>query len=383
MNRKLGDIAAAAGIRRIHVLSWRDLDDVEAGGSERHLARVAELWAAAGLDVRIRTSLAQGHPALVERNGYAADRRGGRYLIFPRAALSELVGRAGHHDAVVEVWNGMPFFTPLWAGHPRLAIVHHSYADVWRLALPPRLATLGETIELRVAPPLYRSTPVVTDSESARDELVERLGLRAERVSVVPPGVDDRFRPGGTRSPTPLVCAVGRLIPVKRHHRLVRALAAVKRDVPELEAVIAGDGFERGHLREVVRDLEAEDWIHLPGRLDDDEVVALFQRAWVHASASACEGWGMTITESAACETPSVVTRATGHVDAVVDGETGIVADGASGLTEGLRRVLTDDGLRARLGSQAAARARRFTWEQTARGILGALADDAERRRRR
>ena len=44
---KIGDLAASAGVRRIHVLAWRDLEDVEAGGSEVHIAEVAKLWAAA------------------------------------------------------------------------------------------------------------------------------------------------------------------------------------------------------------------------------------------------------------------------------------------------------------------------------------------------
>ena len=53
---KIGDLAAEAGMRRIHVLAWRDLDDVEAGGSEIHADRVARLWAEAGIEVTMRTS---------------------------------------------------------------------------------------------------------------------------------------------------------------------------------------------------------------------------------------------------------------------------------------------------------------------------------------
>ena len=57
---KIGDLAADAGIGRIHVLAWRDLDDVEAGGSELHASAVAARWAAAGIDVVMRTSHAAG-----------------------------------------------------------------------------------------------------------------------------------------------------------------------------------------------------------------------------------------------------------------------------------------------------------------------------------
>jgi len=48
---KLGDLAATAGLRRIAILAWRDLDDPEAGGSELHASRVASLWAEAGIEV--------------------------------------------------------------------------------------------------------------------------------------------------------------------------------------------------------------------------------------------------------------------------------------------------------------------------------------------
>src|SRR5256885_1084619 len=111
---KIGDLAAGAGIRRIHLLSWRDLDDVEAGGSEVHAATVARFWAEAGLEVTLRTSFAQGQAPVVTRDGYRVIRRAGRYLVFPRAVGSELVGRHGPRDALVEVWNGMPFFSPVW-----------------------------------------------------------------------------------------------------------------------------------------------------------------------------------------------------------------------------------------------------------------------------
>ena len=55
-------LAAEADLRRIHVLAWRDLVDIEAGGSELHADRILQLWADAGLEVTMRTSYAQGHP---------------------------------------------------------------------------------------------------------------------------------------------------------------------------------------------------------------------------------------------------------------------------------------------------------------------------------
>jgi glycosyltransferase involved in cell wall biosynthesis len=377
---KLGDIAARAGLRRIAILAWRDLDDPEAGGSEVHAARIASLWGQAGIEVTMRTSYAAGHPQVAWRDGYRVIRKAGRYLVFPRAAFSEMMGWHGASDGLVEIWNGMPWFSSVWARRPRVAWLHHVHDTMWDMTLPPRLARLGRTLEFRVAPPLYRRTPIITLSESSKRELVERLHFSPNRVSVVPVGVDARFTPGGERSERPLVLAVGRLVPVKRFHLLMESLAEVKAKHPDLQAVIVGEGYERARLESLRHELGAEDWCSLPGYVSDAELLDLYRRAWLVASASAHEGWGMTLTEAAACATPAVATRIPGHEDAVRDGVTGLLAANTHEFTAALDRVLTDTQLRTQLGTAALARASELTWTATARGTLEVLAAEAMRR---
>ncbi len=65
-----------------------------------------------------------------------------------------------------------------------------------------------------------------------------------------------------------------------------------------------------------------------PGHVSDEELLDLYRSAWVVASASAREGWGMTITEAGACGTPAVATRIAGHTDAVVHEHSGLLVDG-------------------------------------------------------
>jgi hypothetical protein len=187
---KLGDIAGQAGLERVSILAWRDLDDPEAGGSERHASNIAALWAEAGIEVTMRTSYAANRPIVSWRDGYRVIRKAGRYLVFPRAAFSEMMGWHGGRDGLVEIWNGMPFFSPLWARTPHVTWLHHVHAEMWQMTLPPRLAAMGNFVESRVAPPLYRRTEIVTLSESSRHELVHDLGFRPERVTVVSPGID-------------------------------------------------------------------------------------------------------------------------------------------------------------------------------------------------
>jgi glycosyltransferase involved in cell wall biosynthesis len=379
---KLGDLAATAGLRRISMLAWRDLDDPEAGGSELHASRVASLWAEAGIEVTMRTSYAAGHPQVTWRGGYRVIRKAGRYLVFPRAAFSEMMGWHGASDGLVEIWNGMPFFSPVWARRPTVTWLHHVHDTMWDMTLPPRLARLGRRIEFGIAPLVYRRTPIVTLSESSKQELVQKLHMAPERITVVPPGVDTRFSPGGERSPTPLVVAVGRLVPVKRLHLLIDALAEIRFRLPRLRAVLVGDGYERESLERHVHEIGADEWITFAGRIDDAALVDLYRRAWVLTSASAHEGWGMTITEAAACGTPAVVSRIAGHADAVVHEHTGLLVDDPAQLGPAIERVLSDNELRASLSERALLHAGRFNWEATARGTLEVLANEALRRRR-
>jgi glycosyltransferase involved in cell wall biosynthesis len=372
---RLREIAEAAGIARIHVLAWRDLDDPEAGGSELHAHEVLRRWSEAGIEINMRTSFAAGRPQIAWRDGYRVIRKAGRYMVFPRAAFSEMAGWHGSRDALVEIWNGMPFFTPVWSRGRRVVWLHHVHDTMWDMTLSPRLASLGRTVELEVAPPVYRftRTPIVTLSESSRREIIDRMHFSPKRVHVVPPGIGGQYSPAGDKSETPLVVAVGRLVPVKRFDMLIDAVARVREDVAELEVVIVGEGYERDALERRLHDLAAVKWVQLPGFVSEEEKVDLYRRAWLVASTSAHEGWGMTVTEAGACGTPAVATDIAGHRDAVQHGESGLLVGDGDDFAAALGRVLRDDALRARLSAGALAHAARFTWGATAIGTLSVL----------
>ncbi|MDQ1671454.1 MAG: hypothetical protein QOC98_16, partial [Frankiaceae bacterium] len=377
-----------SGLTRVHFLAWRDLADPEAGGREVHADKVAAAWAAAGLDVTMRTAAAAGQKTYGKRNGYSVVRKAGRYSVFPRTAVSGALGRTGPRDGLVEIWNGMPFLSPLWAHCPRIVFLHHVHAEMWRMVLPPHLARVGEAMEFKLAPPLYKRTQIVTLSESSREEIHELLGLPLANVHVVPPGIDPSYAPlpgpvGAGKSERPLVVAVGRLVPVKRVDLLIDALVAAKRTVPALEATIVGEGYEREALEAQIAAAGAQDWLTLPGRVSDAELVALYQRAWLVTSASAREGWGMTLTEAAACGTPSVVTDIAGHRDAVAVGTGGLLVPEPADLAGAIATVLNNETLRRSLTEGALRHAERFTWNSTALQTLSVLAAEAERRRSR
>ena len=367
------------GVRRVHVLAWRDLDDPDAGGSEVHADHFMRRWADAGLEVTHRTSHAEGLPDIAERNGYHVVRKGSRYSVFGRGVASELVHRTSY-DALVEVWNGVPWFSPIWCHKPRIAFLHHVHGPMWDQLLPGPLAAMGRTIEARVAPPFYRRTLTLTPSDATRDELLH-LGFRPDRVRAVPNGVEDVFHPGGSRAVVPTLVCVGRLAPVKRQDELIEAAVLTKQRVPDLQLIIVGEGPLKPVLEARIAGHHAHDWIHLAGRLTHDEVVDVYQRAWMVTSASLAEGWGLTLTEAAACGTPAVATDINGHRSSVVNGVTGSLVP-LEQLGDEMADLLLDDARRDAMAAAALARARTLTWESVARGVLHALHEQVVAARR-
>jgi glycosyltransferase involved in cell wall biosynthesis len=360
----------SVGVRRVLVLGWRDLDDPDAGGSEVHADQFERRWAAAGLDVTHRTSVARGLPSTAQRNGYRVVRRGSRYSVFPRAVMNT-VAHPRSYDALVEIWNGVPWFSPIWCRKPRIAFLHHVHGPMWDQIMPGPLAGLGRALESRLAPPFYRRTLTMTPSDATRDELLE-LGFRPERVVAVPNGTDEMFQPGGARAVKPTVVCVGRLAHVKRQDQLIEAAVIARRRVPDLQLVLVGDGPLRADLEASIARHDAASWITLAGRLSHEGLIDLYRSAWVVSSASLAEGWGLTLTEAAACGTPAVATDIRGHRSSVVDGVTGVLAP-LDRLGDALADVLLDDGLRARLAAQALTRVRTLTWEASAAGVLRGL----------
>jgi glycosyltransferase involved in cell wall biosynthesis len=154
-------------------------------------------------------------------------------------------------------------------------------------------------------------------------------------------------------------------------------VAVARQKAPELDLVLVGTGPERGDLEVLIDELDAREFVHFAGRVDDEALVDLYRSAWAVASSSVREGWGMTLTEAAACATPAVATRIPGHVDAIAEGTSGLLADDDADLANQIARIATDHALRDRLSNGALRHASTFTWSNTATEILEVLADEA------
>ncbi len=371
----------ALGVQRVHSYAWRDLDDPEAGGSEVHADEILRRWAEAGFDIVHRTSTFD-KPRTLQRNGYRVVQHGGRAGVMLRTPFEGAWRDRHTADVVIDIWNGLPWFSPLWFRGPRVTWLHHVHGKLWHESFPRPIAATGHFIESRIAPHLYKRHPVVTLAESGRADLIG-LGFRGEGIEVIEPGLAAMFRPDPERrSPNPLVLVVGRLTQMKRQINIVQAVAEARREIPDLRLEIIGDGPDRERLERGIAELGGGEWCTLRGRVDDAALVEAYQRAWVFATASQSEGWGMVITEAAACGTPAVASRIVGHTDAVRDGRSGMLVDDVEGFAAEFVRLVRDEEHLARLRQGALEYAASLSWDRAAERHLDVVLRQAQRKAR-
>jgi glycosyltransferase involved in cell wall biosynthesis len=367
----------AAGVRRVEGYAWRDLDDAEAGGSELHADEIFRRWVTVGVDVVHRTST-RDRSRSFERNGYRVIQRGGRYDVFVRVALRQLFRRRPCDTATIEIWNGVPWFAPIWAPKRRVVWMHHVHRDMWSEVLPSPIDALGRLLETRIAPLFYRRSEFATLSDSSAAEITA-LGIDPGRLHVIPPGVHERFIPDESRRCShPHVVVVGRLAPVKRQRLALDALSVARESIPDLTVDLIGDGPDRAAVEAWIADHGAQEWVHARGRVSDDDLVDAYRKAWLVVSASYAEGWGMSLTEGGACATPCVATDIAGHRGSAVPDVTGRLVADVEDLGPAVSELLLDADLRAAMGSAAVAHARGLSWTVVAARHLDLLAAQVE-----
>lgn len=163
----------------------------------------------------------------------------------------------------------------------------------------------------------------------------------------------------------PIVVTLSRLEPRKGIDQVIRALPVLLPDHPGLVYLVAGGGEDADRLKALATQCGVVEHVRFLGRVDDDMKAALFEKATVFAmpvrrERASVEGFGISYCEAAWYGAPSLAGCEGGAVDAVIDGVTGLVCDGAQGeeVTARLSSLLDDAALRLRLGEAARQRAR-------------------------
>ena len=315
------------------------------GGVEKRIHEVSVRLADRGHEVHVYGMRSWDGPATIERDGvtlhgvcpgealYADGRRTvPQALRFGYSVLRPLLSSGAD---VVDCQN-FPYFSCFSAkaasalrGIPLMVTWHEVWGDYWYDYLGRR-GVFGKAVE-RLAAGLT-AHPIAVSPSTAR--ALASLGVPGP-VPVIPNGIDlARIAAISPAAESSDVIFAGRLIREKNVDVLLRALVPVREEVPDLRALIIGDGPERPALEALAHDLGLAGAVTFTGFLPDyDAVIAAMKASRVFALPSTREGFGIAALEAMACGLPVVTTDHPGNAagDLVVEGVNGFCCELSAG----------------------------------------------------
>ena len=285
---------------RILLVTWRDLENPKAGGSEVWATRVAEDLAQRGHDI---TYFSAQHQNAERRdiNGVKYENGGGRFSTY-RKARNFYCRNCANFDVILEVVNTRPYFSFKWGSTPSVAMFHQLAVEVWGFESPPIIGLIGRYILEPSWVKKYRKQYVLALSESTSESLYS-FGVKAHVVDGPGNAVCTIMKSEKTDKPTLVV--VARLTPSKRIDHAIDAFLLAKVTISDLEMIVIGGGVSMKPLTKKYSDVIGKGLTFL-GRVTNEERDATIAKAHLLLATSVREGWGLNVSEAALLGTPSI-----------------------------------------------------------------------------
>ena len=227
---------------------------------------------------------------------------------------------------------------------------HVNFAPMaaWLKRLQPvRFAAVAHGVDVwgsqrrMVTRALRRADRVLAVSRFTRSRLLASGGFQPDQIGLLPNTVDtERFTPDrkprhllkrfGLQQGQPVILTVARLASAERYKgydQIIQALPEIRRRVPDVRYVIGGTGPDRARLEVLIGQLGLTDVVTFAGYIPDHELVSFYNLCDVFAMPSKGEGFGIVYLEALACGKPVLAGNKDGSVDALLDGELGVLID--------------------------------------------------------
>ena len=273
------------------------------------------------------------------------------------------------------------YVIPLFARCPTFLIHHGSYEgypqafDWWTRNKARAIYTLSA----------WRASGVSTVSEYSRRDMVRFYRMSADRIHVVPEGVDTRlFRPLRDEQAlsrwrcslfganVPYIAYVGKPTERRNLSALIRAFAQLKaqRGLLHKLLIVGADLPGNSPFRKVIAELGIERHVVIRGHASHEEMVYVYNAAALFIYPSSYEGFGMPVLEAMACGSPVIALNNTAFPE-FAGGVAHLLPDARiETLVEGMRHVLDDGELRQRMAREGPRRAAQYDWRLLTRRYL-------------
>jgi glycosyltransferase involved in cell wall biosynthesis len=264
---------------------------------------------------------------------------------------------------------------PLWTRRPSVLTIHDMTVFLYPETQSPK--QLAATLPL-IRRAARTAAAIVTDSESARHDIISRLDVPPERVHVTYGAAGPQFRVIDDETELervrrkyglhePYILAVGTIEPRKNHERLIDACIRLRRQGRREHLVLVGNpGWRAGSLLRRIAGSDLSRWVRVLGYVRSEDLTALYNLARTVAMPSLYEGFGLPILEGMACGVPVVTSNRASMAE--IAGEAAVLTDpmDVDALSDALERAVGDDRLRETLRTKGLARAAQFSWARTA-----------------
>ena len=272
------------------------------------------------------------------------------------------------------------YIVPPGVGGKTVVTVHDMVLHAYPQTMRTRTRLLLQTGLKRS---MQRADVIVTDSEFSRREIEKYYPAFAEKVRVVPCGVDrTRFSPADEEEIARVRKAhgiggdyflyLGTLEPRKNLVRLIEGyslLSSRYADCPKL-VLAGGKGWQYENIFEIVHLLHLEDRVQFLDYVPAKDMAGLYSGAFAFVFPSLYEGFGMPPLEAMACGTPVLTSKAASLPEAV--GKAAVLVDPCQieAIERGMELLLTDEALRQRLIRMGQKQAEHMSWENAAEKLL-------------
>lgn len=207
---------------------------------------------------------------------------------------------------------------------------------------------------------------VIANSEVSKN-LLKQIGVKASIIEVIKPGVDIKKFNHNINSylakqkygfeNNKIILTVGRLQKRKGHEFVIRAMNHILQTIPNAKYIIVGDGYEKKYILELIQQMKLQEHVVLLTSINNDELPAYYNACDVFVMPvksveGDTEGFGIVYLEAGACGKSVVAGRCGGSVEAVIDGQTGLLVDGGNvrEIAEAIIKLLTDKKLSEKMG---------------------------------
>ena len=346
---------------RILWLAHRDPQNPRAGGAERTIYEVCIRLIEKGHKIVLLTGGWRGSmPA--ENLGRIEIHRFGKRLA-PHLVLPVFLLKY-HFDLVVnDLGHAVPWFSSTVLNKHNIVFFHHLHSRSLPGQVNPITAKLIATIE-RCYFILYHGKVFVTESTTSKNDLL-KLGIKEEKITMIPPGVDHNLFHPVFKSKYPSMVYFGGIRKYKRPLEVLYLLKSLLDNWGDIKLFIIGTGPEEQNMKHLANELNVQNYVAFRGRISSEELSTIAASSWINVHTSVTEGWGFSILEASSAGTPTVAYDVPGVCDAVEDGLNGIK------VKNGNREALSKAALEILRNPQkwwlsSIEVAKKYSWDKTA-----------------